>query len=218
MNRLLLSFTAVGLMITAAHAQKLDDAKTALVVGQYKMAKDKIDKALVNPKEAGKPELYIAKAAIYGALTVDSAFATQVPTLIAESEAAYNKYLEMDPKQALVKDPLYSNTTIYLYQYYYNDGYKLYQKKQFAEAANFFSKTITLTKFIMKNELAKLTFDTTLYTLAGDAYQKIKDDEKAAPYFIAMANKKIGGEDYKFLYSFLMTHYFDRNLTDSFNN
>ena len=219
MKRLLFAFATAGLIITATTAQKVDEAKTAMALSQFKMAKEKIDKAMAVPKESAKAEAYIAKAAIYGTLSVDSSYnAQQVENLINESEAAYKKYIELDPKMTLIKDPLYVNAPVYLYQYFYNDGYKLYQKKDFAKASDYFSKAISSSEFIINNSLAKLTFDTTLYTLAGDAYQRNKDDEKATTYFRALADKKIGGEDYKFLYSFLMAHYFDKSMPDSFNH
>ncbi|TAD90938.1 MAG: hypothetical protein EAY75_04050 [Bacteroidetes bacterium] len=207
----------VWIASTAATAQKLDDAKTMLTLSQFKMAKEKLDKAMAVPKEAAKPEIYIAKATIYGALISDSSFAAQADQLANDAEAAYAKYLEMDPKMSLVKDPIYVNATIYQYQYFYNTGYKIYQAKDFGKAGNYFAKAIEKSNFISKNELAKLNFDTTLYTLAGDAYQRDKQEAKATPYFKALADKKIGGDDFMFLYSFLMVHYFDKNVSDSFN-
>jgi hypothetical protein len=216
MKRLLFAAAIAGFAITAANAQKLDDAKTVLALGQYKLAKDKIDKAMGVPKEAAKAESHIAKSTIYGFLISDSTMSAQAAQLAADADAAYVRYAELDPKMALVKDPLYTSAPISLYTYYYNEGYKIYQSKNFGKAGDYFAKAVDKSQFIVKYDLAKLTFDTTLYTLAGDAYQRNKQDDKAAPYFKALADKKLAGDDFMFLYSFLMTHYFERNMSDSF--
>jgi hypothetical protein len=216
MKRLLFAAAIAGFAITATNAQKLDDAKTVLALGQYKMAKDKIDKAMGVPKEAAKAESHIAKSTIYGFLISDSTMSAQAAQLAADADAAYVRYAELDPKMALVKDPLYTSAPISLYTYYYNEGYKIYQSKNFGKAGDYFAKAVDKSQFIVKYDLAKLTFDTTLYTLAGDAYQRNKQDDKAASYFKALADKKLAGDDFMFLYSFLMTHYFDRNMSDSF--
>src|SRR5687768_16371103 len=103
------TFSLLMLMLAFfVKAQSYDEIKNYVLLGQYKKAKEDIDKRMTNAKFAGKPEAYILKATIYSALAADSATqkTPEAAPLRAESEAAFQKYREMDPKLELVKDPV----------------------------------------------------------------------------------------------------------------
>ena len=68
--------TLAFLMLMAAFmvkAQSYDEIKQFLMLGQYKKAKEDVDKRMTNAKFAGKPEAYILKSTIYAGLASDSA-------------------------------------------------------------------------------------------------------------------------------------------------
>ena len=127
-------------------AQSYDEIKQFVILQQYKKAKDDIDKRMTNAKFAAKPEAYILKASIYAGLAADSAIllTPEAATYRAESEAAFAKYQEMDPKLELVKDPVYQNAPIRIYSNLFSVGYKLYDEKKWAESFEAFKKLMAI--------------------------------------------------------------------------
>ena len=208
MKRLLsvLFISAVG--TTGAMAQTYEDVRNLLVLGQVKAAREKLDQGMAKPKFAAKPEAYILKATVYGYLLNDSSLASQHGQLEQEAIGAYEKYLEMDPKKELINQTPYNNTPITFYSNYFNNGIKLYNKKDWAAAAESFKHTVKWSDFIIDNKLASMTLDTTANLLAGASYQNAKNEDEAARYFTRLTDKKIGGEDNEFMYQFLTGYYF----------
>src|SRR3982750_1298104 len=90
---LMFSFTA------AVSAQSYDEVKNFILLGNYKKAKEELDKRMSNAKFASKPEAFLLKTTIYGVLAGDSAVAgtPQADQLNADAEAAWAKYKEMQP-------------------------------------------------------------------------------------------------------------------------
>lgn len=210
MKRLLLSLSAMSLMVTAAIAQ-FDEAKNLLLLNQNKKAQESLNTLLAKPKNAVKPEGYILKANILIGLYNEATDEAQKDQLLAEALEAFKKYLEMDPKKEFVSQPPYNNAPIVFYSSYFNKGIKGYNKKDWAAASADFSTTVHWSDFIITEKLAKMEFDTSANLLAGASYQNAKNEEEAVKYFTRLTDRKIGGEDNEFVYQFLIGYYFRKN-------
>ena len=193
-------------------AQSYDEIKQFVMLGQYKKAKEDIDKRMTNAKFAAKPEAFILKATIYSALAADSAtqLTPEAATLRAESEAAFKKYQEMDPKLELVKDPVYQNAAVRIYSNLFSVGYKQYDEKKWAEAFETFKKVDSYSAILSEHKLLTSALDTNVIILAGITAEQSNQKDEAAKYYGKLADAKISGANYESIYRFLVTHHFTK--------
>ena len=99
-------FISAGLLaVIFTQAQTYETAKNMAILQQFQKAREEVDKGMTNAKYASKPEAYILKACIYAGLAVDPKMkgTSEVPNLLNEAHAAYSKYKEMDPSQAMAR-------------------------------------------------------------------------------------------------------------------
>ncbi len=195
-----------------AKAQSYDEIKQFLLLGQYKKAKEDVDKRMTNAKFAGKAEAYILKAAIYSALAADSAtqLTPEAAGLRAESEAAFKKYQEMDPKMELSKDPVYQNAPARIYTNLFSMGYKQYEEKKWAEAFETFKKVDSYSGILNELKLLNTPLDTNVIILAGITAEQSNQKDEAAKYYGKLADAKVTGANYESIYRFLVTHNFTK--------
>ena len=142
-------------MLLFVKAQTYDEIKQTMMLGQYKKAKEDVDKRMTNAKFAGKAEAYILKSAIYAGLAADSSRVNtpEGAALLTEAEAAFKKYREMDPAMALATDPLYKNAPVGIYSTLFNIGYKQYEAKKMAEAFETFKKVDEYSAILISQKL-----------------------------------------------------------------
>ena len=193
-------------------AQSYEEIKQYLILGQYKKAKEDIDKRMTNAKFAAKPEAYILKATVYASLAADSAtlLTPEAAALRAESEAAFAKYKELDPKLELVKDPVYQNAPARIYSNLFSAGYKQYEEKKWAESFATFKKVDEYSAMLISAKLLKTPLDTNVVILAGITAETSNQKDEAAKYYGRLADAKITGPNYESIYRFLVTHYFTK--------
>ncbi len=209
------------LMLMAAFmvkAQSYDEIKQFVMLGQYKKAKEDVDKRMTNAKFAGKAEAYILKSTIYAALASDSATMNtpEAATLRTEAETAFKKYQEMEPSLALLKDPVYKNSLVNIYSGYFNVGYKLYEAKKFAEAYESFKKVNDYSALLSSQQLLTSPLDTNAVILAAITAESSNQKDEAAKYYAKLADAKVTGANYESIYRFLVTHYFTKKDMDNF--
>ncbi|MGZ8509705.1 MAG: hypothetical protein ACXWWA_04985, partial [Chitinophagaceae bacterium] len=208
-----ITFSLMMLMLALfVKAQTYDEIKQYLVLGQYKKAKEDIDKRMTNAKFAAKPEAYILKATIYSALAADSATqkTPEAATLRAESEAAFKKYQEMDPTNELVKDPVYQNAPVRIYSNLFTVGYNQYEQKNYAESFETFKKVNSYSDLLSRHKLLTSPLDTNAVILAGITAEQSNQKDEAAKYYGILADAKVSGANYESLYRFLVTHHFTK--------
>ena len=201
-----ITFSLFMLMLAfIVNAQTYEEIKQFVMLGQYKKAKEDVDKRMTNAKFAAKPEAFILKAAIYSALAADSATALtpEAAALRSEAEAALKKYQEMDPKMELIKDPVYQNAPIRIYSSLFSVGYKQYEEKKFAEAFETFKKVDGYSKVLAEQKLLNSSLDTNVVILAGITAESSGNKAEAAKYYQKLADAKIAGANYESVYRFL---------------
>ena len=206
-------FSLLVLMLAYfVQAQSYEEIKNSLLLGQTKKAREDVDKRMANAKFASKPEAYILKAAVYSALAADSAIQNtpEAATLRNESEAAFNKYQEMDPAMELIKDPVYQNAPIRIYTNLFTLGYKQYEEKKWPEAFETFKKVDGYSGILAKQKLLASDLDTNVVILAGITAESSNQKDEAAKYYSRLADAKLNNANYESIYRFLVTHYFTK--------
>ena len=195
---------AFTLVITATHAQDIKAIRNFTLLGQNEKAKESIDKFLLVPKNAAKPEGWYYKGFVYNQLSKDSAKTiAQNAEMKATAYEALKKYRELAPKAELLEEQ--NNSSLFdLYVGYYSDlGVKAYLAKDPAAAFENFRKALEIHDYIHANNLvgnngykfSALDTMLTLYTAitANEAkkieestlyYRKITDANITDPQFI----------------------------------
>lgn len=214
---LLTSFLTLAILVQAQY----DNIKNKLLFKSTKVfedAKADIDKKMANAKFAAKPEAYILKSTVYAFLAADSVYKAQGKSdaLISEAETSLAKYMEMDPSEEQIKDPVYQIAPINLYSIYFDKGYSLYADKKYAEAFNQFKKVATYSELLGKHKLLNSTVDTNTLILAAYTAEMSEQKDEAAKYYEKLAEAKVSGENYESVYRFLVTHAFMKKDMEKF--
>ncbi len=206
-------FLLPALLVTSfvATAQNYEEAKNLLLLMQLPKAREAVDKGMTNAKYAGKPEAYILKATIYSSLANDPKF-KDIPEgdkYLADAEAAWNKYKEMDPSLAFLKDLAYQNAPINIYSGYFNAGYKDYQGKKWQQGFEKFKKVVELSDMLIAQKIINISVaDTNSILLAGILAENSKLDAEAAKYYARIAELKLDAVDYEGIYRYLVKYSF----------
>ncbi|MGB3008053.1 MAG: hypothetical protein WBC06_16180 [Chitinophagaceae bacterium] len=204
--------------IFTAKAQKYEEIKNLLLFNKLDQAKTDFDKAFANTKFAAKPEAYILKTAIYAGLAMADAnkgnpIADQYRS---DADAAFRKYLEMDPTAALINDPVYQNGPINLYSSFYSAGYNDYNLKTWATAYEKCKRAAELSDMLISKKLFQTPMDTNILILAGITAENNGSKEEASKYYTRLGDAKVGGEGFESVYRFLVTYYFGKKDIASF--
>lgn len=199
-------------------AQSYESIKNALVLQQYKKAKEDLDKGMTNAKFTSKPEAYILKTAIYAGLAMDSA-TKGTPTgdqYITEAETAFKKYREMDPALALLTDPIYQNGPINIYSALFSSGYKDYESKNWLPGFEKFKKVVEFSDLLINKKVIPIAADTNSLLLAGITAESANLKDEAAKYYTRIADMKVPGKDFEGIYRYLVRYSFTKKDMDAF--
>ncbi|MBK6935712.1 MAG: hypothetical protein IPH18_01630 [Chitinophagaceae bacterium] len=162
MKKIVLAVVALSFLVGIAGAQNIESIKTLITLSQFKKAKEDLDKAMGNAKFSAKPEAYMQKASIYGALSLDEEYKNKPEgnQLLADAVAAYNKYKEMDKDMKLLDDAIYQNASINIYSSYYSAGYFDYTKKNWKEGLVKLQNAIEFSDYLIIKKMINSTVDT----------------------------------------------------------
>ena len=201
-----------------AQAQNYEPMKNAMILGQFKKAKEDFDKGMTNAKFSSKPEAYMLKTSIYAGLAMDKAISTtpEADQLRTEAEAAFAKYREMEPDLKLLKDPAYQNGPINLYSSLYSAGFRDYDKKNWQHGFETFKKVVDLSDLLIKEKVFTVAVDTNSLILAGITAENSSNKDAAAKYYSRLADLKLSSPDYETIYRFLVNYYFVKKDIPSF--
>ncbi|MBM3914918.1 MAG: hypothetical protein FJ348_02635 [Sphingomonadales bacterium] len=218
MKSYFLTLAVLLMAATSLVAQNYDPVKTLVMLNQFDKAKTDIDKAFNNAKYTAKPEAFILKSIIYSSLAnTDSKKGTpEAEQLIADADAAFAKFREMDPAMALLSEPMYQNGAVNLYSTFYTSGYNDYSKKNWGDALVKLKKAIGYSDILTKFKLLSSSLDTNVLILAGITAESggFKDD--ALVYYQKLANAKVGGDGFEGVYRYLITYSFGKKDMEAF--
>ena len=235
MKKIILSVVIIlsGLAVTA---QNYEILKNMLTLTQYEKAKEELDKSMSNAKFASKPEAYILKASIYGALSMDEKKKNteEGDQLTNAGDAAFKKFKEMDASMALLGDLIYQNGPINLYSSFYTSGYTDYndantlekQKKKTSpeelkglleklekkRQSGFekLKKAVEYSDLLIERKILAIPLDTNVLILAGITAEQSNHKNDAVIYYSRLADKRITGEGFESVYRFLVNYYYQK--------
>lgn len=241
MKKILLAVT-LSLAGLSMFGQNYENVKNMYILTQYQKAKDELDKAMGNAKFASKPEAFILKASIYGALAMDEKIknTAQGDQLTIDGDAAFKKYREMDPSMSLLTDLVYQNAPINLYSSYYTSGYNDYnaandlerQKKRASEdqlkklsedalkkwevAFGKMKKAVEYSDLLIEKKLLGSSLDTNVLILAGITAENSNAKADAVKFYSKLADNKVAGDGFESVYRYLVSYYFQKKDIPSF--
>ncbi len=210
MKKVIFLATIVACSTTGAFAQKYDDIKGLLALGQIAKAKESYDKNSTNEKFFAKPEGYILKAALYSGLALDSSKAAEADKNRSEADAALAKYKELEPDMKLMEDPTYKNTPYNLYAAYFNAGIADINNKAYEPAYDKFKKTVDYSELLIAKKIMNKQMDTAAIYYAGLLAENTKHADEAQKYYSRLADAKIkeyNDASYESVYQGLVRYY-----------
>ncbi|MFT4094907.1 MAG: hypothetical protein QM640_14840 [Niabella sp.] len=219
MKKIILLVTTIAFSAAGAFAQKYDDIKGMITLGQIAKAKEIFDKNSTNEKFFTKPEGYLIKAAIYGSLAVDSSKAAEADANRAAADEAFAKYKEMDPEMKLLDDQIYKNTPFNLYASYFNSGIGDINGKNYDAAYEKFKHTIEYSDLLIQKKIVNKPMDTAAVYYAGLLAENTKHPDDASKYYTRLSDAKIkeyNGTSYESVYQGLVRYYASKNDNANF--
>lgn len=209
-------FAAVLTLATATFAQKYEDVKNPLMLGQVAKAKEALDKNN-NEKFFSKPEGYLAKSAVYASLSLDSAKHAEADQNRNEAYTAFQKYKELEAGMKLLEDPIYRNAPYNLYASYFNSGVKDINDKKYDDAYAKFVKVVDLSDILIAKKInLHGPVDTNALYYAGILAETTKHPEEAVKYNTRLADLKVSGANYNTIYEGLVRYYAGKNDNANF--
>lgn len=194
---------------TGAFAQKLDDVKEKIDKQKWEEAREKLDKAMQDPKNLNNSTAWFYKAQIYQALSKTN---TADPSLSAAAMEAMSNYLRLDEKQPESKRYLLSTldnnkTAFDIYTSYFQTGASSYNGKEYQKAYDNFEKAITAFDMLKKYKLTEVPYDTTSILYAGIAAEQLKNYDNAVKYYSMLADMKVADTNYRGVYEYVVDYY-----------
>lgn len=202
----------LALLCAGVYAQKIDDIKKFAVLQKWDDAKVQVDKFLSVEKNAGNAEAWYYKGYIYTELAKHPNYAGT--DIRMQAFDAYKKYQELDSKNSMMKDD--NNRDLFiLNQDFFADGVKDFNEKNYSGAFKDFKNSIAVQDYIKSKGF---TFpgvtipqlDTQLVQNTASAAFLAKDTATAMEYYGIIANAKVKGEDYRYIYETLVNYYFGK--------
>lgn len=211
MKKILL-FVVVGFLSVSAFAQKYDEIKNMIMLGQTAKAKELFQKNSTHEKFYTKPEGYLIKAYILGSAATDSAQAGSMGQALEEGYAAFLKYKEMEPSLKLLSDAAYQNAPYWLYAAYFNSAVPSLNSQENAALETGYDKlkkAVELSDFLIANKIQlKGPIDTSLVFYTGYLAERTNDKEGMMKYYGRLADAKIAqGPDFERIYQNLVRYY-----------
>ncbi|MFT3903802.1 MAG: hypothetical protein QM727_11560 [Niabella sp.] len=208
---------AIAFFSTVSFAQKYDDIKAFLMMGQLKQAKELLDKK-GDEKFYSKPEGILIKSYVYSLLALDSAAAADAPKNMATALDAFNQFKEKDPSMKLLEDNTYRNTPYNIYAAYFNTGVKDINDKSYDQAYDKFKKVVDLSDLLISKKIQLPgPVDTNAVYYAGILAETVKQMDEAVKYNTRLADLKVTGANYETVYQGLVRYYATKNDQANFD-
>lgn len=214
----ILFFLTMSLSVFFGKAQKIEDIKTQLILGKIKEAKVEVDKGMLNPKFTAKPEAYLLKSVVYAGFAFEPVNKNTpvADQLLADADAAFQKYKELEPAMSLINDPVYQNGPVNLYSGFYSGGYTDYSDKKWQAGFEKLKKAVAYSDLLIDKKLLNIKVDTNALILAGITAENSNNKDDAVVYYGRLADNKIAGEGFESVYRYLVIYYFGKKDMASF--
>ncbi len=194
-------------ILNIAVAQDYKKVQTVLLLGKIEEAKVEVEKALADPKTKDKIEGWYWKARINAAIYKNEGLRVKYPTILEDANAAFKKYVELDPSYLLVKEKG-AEGFFDMYSTSFGKGIESFKAKNWPDASQAFESAVFYSDYIFKNKWSSSAaiFDTTSILYCGYSYQNAQKMEEAARHYTRLADKRVTGEGFADIYKFLVDH------------
>lgn len=192
MKKFFLLLAAVSISIVAMPQKgKVTSALGYIDQGNLDKAKEALDQALLDDGTINWPNTYFAKGKLCQATfkSDNPKFKTYYTDPLAESYAAYEKAMELDPKGSVKKKIITNMIYSDLAMDFFNQGSAQFEAKDFAAALKSFESQIT----IAEGDKYIGAIDTGMYYNAGLAAINSNNNKEAIKYFEKCAEMKYLG-------------------------
>lgn len=208
-------FSAIAVMFClAVSAQDMKKVRGFFDKKDWVKSKESIDLTLANEKEQKNWEAWYYKGLIYREIAKDANLKAGTPDAWMQSYEAYQKAMELDPKQAEAFMALRSYPVFDNYLELQKEGNKFYNDKDYANALARYKQADQVGRFIYKNKWALSEVDTVLYYYAGAAAMQVEKMDEAIAFFQKICDAGIGGEGYDVCYRYV-TYYYDNKKDEA---
>ena len=201
----------LAILTFSLFSQDVEEVVDRINKAKWDEAREKVDKYLANEKNAKKADGWYYKAVVYNNISKDEKFKATYPEAKAEAFAAYQKYVELDPK--LILGTLNQHITLFDLFYSYNElAINSFNAKNFDQALENFKKAAAVEEYIVKkgfsyNAVALPKLDTSLILNTAAAAIQAKKIDEGAGYYAKLADAKLSDSSYVEVYEFLVNHY-----------
>ena len=216
---LMLALSFVVLITTYAQDKQFQPVSNLFILGQIEKSKPEIDKIMNDPKAQAKAEGWLWKARVYAELFYAEDLRAKYPGSGAIAFEAFKKYESMDPTYKMVSEQGVSWRPMDLiYVASFNVGRKFFDAKQWDSSFNTFVAAAYMGEIIVQKDLrktgAKIDTISVLYT--AYAAQNAKKEDEASKYYEKFADLKIGGNDYKDAYTYILINASNKKQEEKF--
>lgn len=220
MKKIIMLLSLITVVFFANAQDKMfKTVNNAFILGQFENAKIEIDKVMADPKAQAKAEGWLWKSKINAEIYNNDQLFAKYPNAGKDAFEAFKKYesMEADYKTLSNADNNWRAADL-IYVASFNGGRKLFTEKKWNEAYETFVMAEYIGDIFIKKDLRKTgaKIDTFVVIYTAYAAQNAKRTDDAAFYYEKLANQKIGGDDYKDIYSFLLIHFADKKEKDKF--
>lgn len=188
-------------------AQDIKKVRSFFDKKDWVKAKEAVDLMLANEKDQKNWEAWFYKGLVYGQIAKDANLKATVPDAWIVSYEAYQKAMELDPKQAEANFILRNYPFFENYMELQKLGNDSYNGKDYAGALEKYKQADMVGRFIFKNKWALSEVDTVLYYYAGAAAMQVEKMDEAIGFFQKICDANIGGEGYDVCYRYVSYHY-----------
>ncbi len=212
-----LSLLALTFQITKA--QDFRKVENSAILGRFEDAKTELEKVMADPKAQAKSDGYLWKAKIFGGFLNDPKLFVKYPDAFKIADAAFTKYVELEPSLKFLKDKNHIDAATNLYSSSYKDGVRTFNNKIWDSAANYFKYAVKYSDILFSNKLLKseAPFDTTSILYAGYSSQNAKRVDDAIAYYSRLIDANVTEASYVELYKYVLLQHIKKNNKAAFD-
>ncbi len=206
-------------ILNIAVAQDYKKVQTVLLLEKIEEAKVEVEKALADPKTKDKIEGWYWKSRINAAIYKNETLRAKYPTIFEDANAAFKKYVELDPSYSFVKEKG-AEGFFDIYSTSFGKGIESFKTKNWPDATKAFESAVYYSDYIFKNKWSSSTaiFDTTSILYCAYSFQNAQKMDEASKYYTRLADRKVTGEGFADIYKFLVDHYTKSKNKTAFEN
>jgi hypothetical protein len=223
MKKFLLIITLFG-ATNVLKAQNYDAIKFILMQKKVDEAKAGLDKLLLDPKQASKPEVVYLKAKIYNELSKDPKRVGEAYNNKVTAFETFNSYLLSDKKAKLLAEDPDVPPYLDIYAGFVDLGGVSFNNKNYGDALKNYVKAQEVENVILEKGFTFPSYpqikfgkvDTSLILNSAATCLNLKDSAAAVKYYTKLIDASVSGADYESVYDVVVRYHMDHGDAANF--